>query len=69
MGKITIFEDIGGFIFSPKTYTLETLMKQDRKWRTFTAQSIIFISLSAVFAGCVLMFYMMYPEVFFCPIC
>jgi len=67
MEKITFFEDVGGFIITPKEHTLQMLMEKERNWTPFILRSVIIILLSSVFAGCVLMFYMMYPEVFFVP--
>jgi len=67
MEKITFFENIGGFFITPKNYTIEILTEKERNWKPIVIQSLIFILVSSVFAGCVLMFYMMYPEVFFVP--
>jgi hypothetical protein len=63
----SIFDNIGGFLLSPKNQTLKLLTKKDREWNSIIIQAIILIAGSSVFAGTVLMFFMMYPEVFFVP--
>jgi len=65
--KITIFENIGGFLVAPKKQTKILLGDSNRNWTRTTIQSVLFILFSSAFAGCVLMFYMMYPEVFWVP--
>ena len=51
----------------PKKHTLELLESENRNWKSLILDSCIFILLSSIFAGVVLMFYMMYPEVFIVP--
>jgi hypothetical protein len=67
MEKITFFENLGGFFISPKNQTLDILAQKERNWNPLFFQSFIVMFVSSVFAGCVLMFFMMYPEIFFVP--
>lgn len=67
MEKITFFENIGGFFITPNKHTKYVLNDKGRNWKRITVQSLVFSLMSSIFAGFVLMFYMMYPEVFWVP--
>lgn len=64
----TIFENIGGFFLSPKIHTLSLLLSEPaRNWKRRYIQSMGLILITSIFAGFVLMFFMMYPEVYWVP--
>ncbi len=67
MEKITFLENIGGFFIAPKKHTKYILDEEERNWKSMIFQSFLFVFACSLFAGCVLMFYMMYPEVFWVP--
>ena len=67
MATPSFFENIGGFFLNPKRHTLKILEEDDCRWELLSIQSNYFVKFNAMFAGVVLMFYMMYPEVFIVP--